>query len=306
MIGIVLPFTTLSSIVRSYFIGKERMGPPVLSNIFENTLRLLFILFLYPLLNGLSLTYKVAIIILSNVLSEGFSTLFLCFFLPRRKHAYSFHRNYLKPLFSISFPTTISNLIGNITYFLEPIIFTTILLYLKYPKSYILNEYGILSGYVFPVLFLPSFFTNAISQSFLPYMTKEYENKRFYNIKHFFFIQLFIIFLFSIFVCIVFLIFGSDIINILYRTRSGFSYLRILAPFCFFYYSQSSFQILYLSMGMGRSIFAVSIFSSIVRITSFLIFLFLGFGVYSLVYSFILNTTFTTLFELWILSKSFS
>ena len=39
-IALVIPFTSISSICRSYFFGKERMGPHVISNLVEDVVRL--------------------------------------------------------------------------------------------------------------------------------------------------------------------------------------------------------------------------------------------------------------------------
>ena len=71
-------------------------------------------------------------------------------------------RVYIRESLSIGIPNTTGRLIGSIGYFLEPIILTSVLLYMGYSKNYITREYGILSGYVMPLLLLPSFFTNAI------------------------------------------------------------------------------------------------------------------------------------------------
>ena len=48
-----------------------------------------------------------------------------------------------------------------------------------YSNDFIVNEYGILSGYVMPLLTLPSFFTLAISQALIPIVSNSYSNKRY-------------------------------------------------------------------------------------------------------------------------------
>ncbi len=77
----------------------------------------------------------------------------------------------LKALFKIAIPTTGSRLIGSIGYFLEPIILTYVLLKVGYSSNYITTHYGIINGYVYPLLLLPSFFTLAISNACLKYST---------------------------------------------------------------------------------------------------------------------------------------
>ena len=76
----------------------------------------------------------------------------------------------------ISIPLTTSRIIGNIGYFFEPILFTKVLLSNGINSSIITSEYGIINGYVMPLLLLPSFFSNAISQSIIPVVSNEVVN----------------------------------------------------------------------------------------------------------------------------------
>jgi len=46
-IALVIPFTSISSICRSYFFGKERMMPHVISNLLEDVVRLLLMLYYF-------------------------------------------------------------------------------------------------------------------------------------------------------------------------------------------------------------------------------------------------------------------
>lgn len=167
-IGFVLPFISVSSILRGYFFGKQKMFPHVISNIVEDVVRLIIIFIGVTIFLLKGLDYAIAFIILSNIVSEFISILILFFFLPKNfkieKKDIMPNKNNLIDVFSISIPTTISRLIGNIGYFFKPIILTNILLYLNYSSSFITREYGIINGYVLPLLLLPSFFTMSISQ----------------------------------------------------------------------------------------------------------------------------------------------
>ena len=177
-IAVVIPFTTISSITRSYFFGKQQMFPHVISNITEDVVRLIIMLIGIPFFLPKGITYTVCFIVLSNVLSELASILVLFLFLPKnfkiKKRDLIPNKTYIKESLSIGIPNTTGRFIGSIGYFLEPIILTSVLLYSGYSQSFITREYGILSGYVMPLLLLPSFFTMAISQALLPVVSKEY------------------------------------------------------------------------------------------------------------------------------------
>ena len=83
-IAVVIPFTSLSSICRSYFFGKEKMTPHVISNLIEDIVRLTLMIIGIPYFLPKGLEYAVCYIILSNVISELASILILFLFLPKK------------------------------------------------------------------------------------------------------------------------------------------------------------------------------------------------------------------------------
>ena len=160
MYRFTLPFIGISSIARGYFFGKQKMFPHVISNIFEQIVRLGIIILITPKLLEKGLTFAVSGLVIYNVVSELLSILILYFFLPKN---FNISKSELKPdmsvikdVMQISIPTTSSRLVGSLGYFLEPIILTQTLLYVGYSSSFITTEYGVISGYVIQTLLMPS------------------------------------------------------------------------------------------------------------------------------------------------------
>ena len=176
-ISLIIPFTTLSSICRSYFFGKERMFPHILSLIIENIIRLLFMIIILPKITNLKLEYVIFLLVSSNIISELTSTIILVLFLPKNVNIkindLKPNMNYIYDSFKLGIPNVISNLIYSLSFFLEPIILTNILTN-NYSINYIVREYGIITGYVIPLLTLPNLFTIAIYQAIMPYITRDY------------------------------------------------------------------------------------------------------------------------------------
>ena len=79
-ISLVLPFDSLSSILRGFFFGKEKMIPHVTSNLIEQITRLLFMILILPKIIIKGTVYTTTSLILINVLSELMSSLVLIFF----------------------------------------------------------------------------------------------------------------------------------------------------------------------------------------------------------------------------------
>lgn len=300
-IGLVLPFDTLSSILRGYFFGKQKMIPHVVSNITEQITRLILITITIPTLLNKSLVYAVSGLILVNVISELFSSLVLFFFLPkkfklRKKDIIPDPLN-LKAVLNISLPTTGSRIIGSIGYFLEPIILTFILLKVGYSNSFIVREYGIVSGYVLPLLLLPSFFTGAISQALLPVVSKAYANndKKYIigKVKQAIFFSLLI----GIPITLIFEIIPSLPLKLIYNTNLGISYIRFLAPVCLIQYIQSPLASSLDAMGKSKINMNTTIIGMSIRIISLLTFSAFKIGIWGLILGISISTIFITLYN---------
>lgn len=177
-IASTIPFITTSSILRGYFFGKQKMIPHVTSNLIEQIIRIIAIIIIIPKTLKISVVAATTTLILINILSEFISIITLIISLPRKinikKEDLKVDKTITKELLDISIPTTLGRLIGAIGNFLEPIILTFVLFKLNYTSSQITAEYGILSGYVLPMVMMPSFLTGAISSALLPVITKFY------------------------------------------------------------------------------------------------------------------------------------
>lgn len=84
------------------------------------------------------------------MISEFTSIIILLIFMPKHikitGQDIKPQRNNIKNILSISIPNTNTRLIGNIGYFLEPILLTSGMLAAGYDISYITLEYGIVAG----------------------------------------------------------------------------------------------------------------------------------------------------------------
>ena len=301
-IAVVIPFTSLSSICRSYFFGKEKMVPHVVSNLLEDIVRLTLMIIGIPFFLPKGLEYAVCYIILSNVISEGVSILVLFLFLPKKiqlkKEDLIPKKDYMKESLSIGIPNTTGRLLGSIGYFLEPILLTTTLLALGYSSKFITTEYGILSGYVMPLLLLPSFFTMAISQALLPVVSREYTRGNYTfvtrKIKQAILYSLAI----GIPVTIFFVIFPEFPLKLIYHTNEGISYMRFLAPVCLFQYIQSPLSSCLDAMGKSRDAMVATTIGVVIRSIFLVLLSLLNIGLWGLIIAISLNVFAVTFYSL--------
>lgn len=301
-IAVVIPFTSLSSICRSYFFGKEQMAPHVISNLVEDIVRLTLMILGIPFFLPKGLEYAVCYIILSNVVSEGISILILFLFLPKKiqikKEDLLPKKDYMKESLSIGIPNTTGRLLGSIGYFLEPILLTTTLLAVGYSSKYITMEYGILSGYVMPLLLLPSFFTMAISQALLPVVSREYTRKNYKFVKR----KIKQAILYSLAIGIPVTIFFTTLpelpLKLIYHTKEGISYMRFLAPVCLFQYIQSPLSSCLDAMGKSKDAMVATTLGVITRSSLLVILSLLKIGLWGLIIAISINVFVVTFYSI--------
>lgn len=295
--GLVLPFISISSILRGYFYGKERLLPHIFSNIMEDVIRLIILIIGIPifLLKGIEIT--IFFLIVSNIISECSSILIFTFCLPKKnisKNDFLPNKKYLKNILSISLPSTGSRIIGNIGSFLEPIILTTVLLKIGYSNEFIIHEYGVLNGYVLPLLLLPSFFTMAISQAIIPSVSKFYSSHNKKGVKKV--IKQAIIFSLAIGIPFTILVelFPNFLLNFIYNAKEGSNYLRVFAPIFLFSYIQSPLTATLQAMNKAKCAMNGTIIGITLRTILLVIVSFFDIGIWSIIVAATSNILFVT------------
>ena len=239
-ISLVLPFEAISNMLRGYFFGKQKMLPHVISHILEQIIRLCLTIFFIPILIEKSLIYAVSFLVIVNMFSEAISIIILLLFLPKEIIIHKIDiiptKKSIKNILDISIPNTSTRVIGNIGYFLEPIVLTLGMIASGYSIKYITLEYGIITGYSMPMLLLPGFFTGAISSSILPVISKAYANNNLVYIKKKTKQAIFFSLIIGIPATLLLFLFPSFFLKTIYGTSYGANYLKILAfPFLLYY-----------------------------------------------------------------------
>ncbi|MEG2322158.1 MAG: polysaccharide biosynthesis protein [Bacilli bacterium] len=298
-IGFVLPFISISSVLRGYFFGKQRMLPHVISNTIEDITRLISIILFMPFFVKKGLEFSVAFLVISNIVSELTSILILFFFLPKHfklaKKDIIPSFNNIKQIMDISLPTTGSRLIGSIGLFFEPIILTFILIKIGYSNTFIINEYGVLNGYVMPLILLPSFFSGAISQALLPIISKSYaSNHKKYiitKIKQAIFFSLLI----GLPATIIFTLVPQIPLHLIYNTDEGINYIKVLAPICLLHYIQAPLTVTLQAIGKASIAMKGTFFGMIIRTLALIIGCFSHIGLWGLVIASSLNIIYITI-----------
>ena len=299
--SLTLPFISLGYIIKGYFYGKQNVLPHMLSNIFEQIIKLILILTILPLFKNSSPTIQVTIFILLNVITETSSCIIMYLFLPRTINIKNIKLNYnkeeTKSLLNITIPSTSSRLIGNIGFFFEPILLTYTLLKTNFTKNYITKYYGIYNAYTIQTLLVPSFFISAISQSLIPEISRLYKNNYIKSLKKRIIEAITLSLLIGITFTTLITIFKDKILLLLFNTNEGSNFITILAPFFILFYLEGPLSSILISLNKIKSTTIISTTGIIIKLLTLTILGLLGFGIYSLIISEIINIIYVTLLQ---------
>lgn len=307
-ISFTLPIIALSGILKGYFFGKNNMFPYTFENICEQIVRLLFIIFIVPKLLNISLIVAISSLVLVNILSEGIAIIVMLLFIPNKsldKESFKVDKNIVKDVLNISIPSTGSRLIGSISYFLEPIILTYAMLKSGSSLSFITSEYGIVTGYVYALLLIPSFFTMAISTSLLPIISKNYAERNMRIVKKGLSQGMLFSLLIGCFFTMLFILFPNYILKFIYNTTLGSDYVRLIAPFFIFHYIQGPLTTYLQAINKAKCAMYGTLLGSIIK--NFLLFVLAicNYKIWSLIISTIVNILIVTIHHIIYAIKSF-
>ena len=298
-IGITLPFITTSSIIKGYFFGKEKMFPNVVSNMIEQITRIISIIFIIPYLLKINISYAVSGLVFINCLSESLGIVTLLLFMPNKtkinKNDIKPDLNNIKDIFSISIPTTTSRLISSIGLFLEPIIITFVFLKLGYQTTYITKEYGIISGYVLPMVMMPNFLSGAISNALLPTVTKSYANKKYKETKRKLLLACNLSLIIGAIFTIILFIFPKECLKLLFNTTLGSNYLKITSIIFLISYILNPLSICMQAMDKSKELMKINIIAVIIKTSLLFTLTYLNINMWPLIISYSIQYIYITI-----------
>ena len=304
---------SFTSILKSYFQGKENMTPGAISTLAEQIVRMgasvVFIKWLLPR----GIPYAVSGLMLASIAGELFSAIVLVvmFFSFKRKTypRTDFKLPKLEPvvfkgLLGISLPTTGSRLVGTIIHFLEPIIVARMLFFVGYSNEASTAAYGAFFGFAVPLLFMPSFISNAVTGAIIPTISKAFKNRDLSAIHK----RLGTSFRIAFFTCGFYLalvmVFPNEIMQLLYNSTTGAEFLKITAPIFLIYYFQSAIVAALQAIGEAKFALQASVISSTIKIGFMILLMSIeGVGIWGLVYATLFNIILLTAWYFVIMAK---
>ena len=312
IIGAVLamPQMALACVFKGYFYGKQRMLPNTISNVIEQAIRIIFIIFFLPYFVSKSIILGILSFLLINILTETASILTFMFLLPKNIKInitdIKYNSYYFKDLLFTSIPLVSSRIIGNIGYFFEPIVLSKTMLFVGYTQEFFLLEYGIYNGYSIALLLMPSFLIQALCTALIPEISKfkSLHNKK--MIKKRTKEALFSSFLLGLVSTIIVVLGRNLFLSLIYNTSYGADYIFYLGFFFPLYYLEAPLSSILQALGYGTYALKTTTLGVIIKLASMFIFTLFHIGLYGLVISEAIDIIFVVVFNMRLLLKYFN
>ena len=282
MLGLLTPLVFLSGIIKGYLFGVNKIKISSISQVTEEIGRVIFIAIFFDYISSLNAKNASMFAVIGLIVAEVVQILtqiignYKCFDrnYPRFKEEVLIKNNYIiKNIIHTTIPISSTRFITTITYLLEPIIFINIMTSIGFNTSYISKQYGLLESYAIPILFLPGFFSSALSTFLLPNLSSLISKKHYRKAKNL-----------LIYICLISLsigcisaitcfLFPELLLNLLYKNTEAKDFVKVLSIPFIIYYIEAPISCAMYALSMEKQSLIICIVSSIVRLISLFIFI---------------------------------
>jgi len=258
----IVPIIAVSSVIRGYFQGRQNMRPAALSQVIEQVVRITLVAVFTKAFLPYGIEYAAAGAMISAVIGELISLLYMLWMFKVKKRI-KLRSNFFKAvksgketfndLMRIALPTTGSRMIGSLSWFFEPIVVAQSLAIAGVVTHMATKQYGELTGYAMPLLFLPSFITYALSTSLVPAISEAAAQRQTLLIEHRLQQALRLSLVSGGLAVIILYVFADPIMVIMYGSGNASIYVKVMAPFFIFHYFQGPLQATLQALDLARA-----------------------------------------------------
>ncbi|KKB34555.1 stage V sporulation protein B [Bacillus thermotolerans] len=311
-----IPIIAVSSVLRGYFQGRQNMKPAAYSQVIEQIARIILIAVFTKQMLPYGVEYAAAGAMAAAAVGELASLIYLlCMFrlnktfLLRRRFFQTIHKSKdtVKELLEVALPSTGSRMIGSLSWFFEPIVVTQSLAIAGVAAITATREYGVLTGYALPVMFLPSFVTLALSTSLVPAVSEAYAKKHYKLLEHRIQEALRFCLVTGGLAVLVLFLYAEPLMKFMYHSSNGSRFIELMAPFFLFYYYQGPLQAVLQGLNLANAAMINSFIGSAIKLA--VIFIFASqpqFGIFGAALGISVSIVLVTLLHLAVVFKKIS
>lgn len=295
IISYALPCAAVHSCICGYSLGLQKAELPAISQLIEQTGRILFVLLFFSLLKNAGQTPGIPLAAAGIVAGELLSALFSLHFLSRQKDALSgispgispsrkISRRYgagaftrlcekisscssiIRELLGLSLPLTASRVTVTLLQSIEAASIPACLKLYGLSSSEALSLYGVLTGMAMPCILFPSALTGSVGTVLMPAVSATQAAGSRPGVIQLLKKAVGSCLILGLSCCLFFLVFGRFIGNVLFHSSSAGNFLLTLAWICPFLYTNTALISAINGLGKTTSTFLVNTAGLLVRI----------------------------------------
>lgn len=264
---ILIPLVGISDGLKGYFNGMKKTQIASFGNLTEQIARISFsICFLYLMIpKGIIVATSFCLLALSF---GEIAAIVYCLIQLKKYPPVDFEhtKNETKAILEISIPSTSSRLLGNFTYFLEPILYTMILTYIGYQVTDIHTEYTIIDAYTIPLLTFCSFIPFAIANTIVPGISSSIAKEKTTSVQYYIQKALLFSIIPSIFLLLNLYFYNKEYMMLIYKTTEGANYVKYLTITFVCYYLHIPIVSILQAVGKNKLVFITSTITNFLRL----------------------------------------
>lgn len=275
LLSYALPFSSIHGCIIGYCYGLKQTQIPAVSQLIEQTARILsvFCLYRFSVRNGLAADISIAAA--GIAIGELFSTFYSIRKLQKNQSnvfrpglSFSSLRLCLRELVPLSLPLTANRVMLSLLQGIEAISIPGCLKLYNHSTSEALRTYGVLTGMALPCILFPSAITNSVSIMLMPTVAEFQAREQADGLKKLLAKVLGACFLMGLFCCLFFLLFGQWIGRLLFASDLAGKFLVTLAWICPFLYVNGSLISVLNGFGKTTTSFVINTIGIALRIGS--------------------------------------
>ncbi|WP_020619253.1 stage V sporulation protein B [Paenibacillus daejeonensis] len=259
----IAPIIAVSAVLKGYFRGMQRMKTIAASDVLEHTVQIAIVLALVHFLLPYGIAYAAAGAMAASVVSEAISLSFLLISykmhgevkLPGETWASHLRhgRRTLGELLHIGLPTTGHGVVHSLYSAFQPLLITTSLALAGIGTELATKQFGLLAGYVFPLLFMPSFITQSLSTALIPAIGEAAANRNSLLIHQRMSQAVKLGLLIGAPATIILFEWATPLTTLIYNAPEAGVLLAILAPIFFLHYFDAPLHAIMLGLGQANA-----------------------------------------------------
>ena len=272
-VSYALPAASVHGCICGYNLGIQKATMPAVSQLVEQTARILSVLLLFFLLQRTAGTCNIQIAVSGVILGEYLAALYSLWHFYKvhlvpdvrppyvssatdtRMHRYSAsgkstcfshlfsplsHTHGIAELLKLSVPLTLNRSAVTLLQSIESVSVPACLKLCQYSDTEALSIYGVLTGMALPCILFPSAVTSSVSMMLMPAVAGEQAAGKHQSMMHLILRAASACFLLGLLCCIFFLLFGTAIGQILFHSRLAGKFIVTLAWICPFLYTNTA------------------------------------------------------------------